>query len=179
MGKIQHRLYHCIVCGEEKSRRKFDARGRSRHICKDCYELPAEVRSEAVRMDTLNWITFKQPKTRKDWGVIEQYAAQYKDKESGRLAQEYLEENSSHYKAKVAKKEQRRNRNQWYIDRKSMRTLAEQIVTTYAIFKENADLQLSKSNKSAGLRARKASMEMTKLLKEFRRLSVVINNLSS
>lgn len=172
MSKIQYRLYYCKVCGKEKSRKKFDARGRSRQICKECYELPVEVRSEALRMDNLNWLTFKQPKTRKDWGVIEQYAAQHKDKESGRLAQEYLEENSSHYQAKVAKKEQRRNKNQWYINRKSMKTLAEQIAITYATFTENADLQLNNNNKSAGLRARKASLEIAKRCGEFRRISL-------
>lgn len=39
-------------------------------------------------------------------------------------------------------------------------------------FVENADLQVSKSNKAAGTRARKAALELSKLLKEFRKVSV-------
>ncbi|MFI3292811.1 MAG: histone H1 [Rikenellaceae bacterium] len=53
-----------------------------------------------------------------------------------------------------------------------MKTLAEQIATTYTAFTENADLQLTKSNKSAGLRARKLSLEIDALLKEFRHSSL-------
>lgn len=41
-----------------------------------------------------------------------------------------------------------------------------------AEFKNNAALNLN-GNKSAGLRARKASLELEKLFKEYRKLSVV------
>ncbi|MFI3297300.1 MAG: histone H1 [bacterium] len=53
-----------------------------------------------------------------------------------------------------------------------MKTLAEQIAITYATFTENADLQLNNNNKSAGLRARKASLEIAKRCGEFRRISL-------
>ncbi|MDR0953931.1 MAG: histone H1 [Rikenellaceae bacterium] len=41
-----------------------------------------------------------------------------------------------------------------------------------AAFTTNAELQLTKSNKAAGTRARKAALELSKLLKEFRKASV-------
>lgn len=39
-------------------------------------------------------------------------------------------------------------------------------------FKIDATLQLEKGNKAAGTRARKAALELSKLLKEFRKVSV-------
>ncbi len=39
-------------------------------------------------------------------------------------------------------------------------------------FKTNANLQLEKNNKAAGTRARKSSLELEKLLKEFRKVSL-------
>lgn len=39
-------------------------------------------------------------------------------------------------------------------------------------FKNNANLQLEKNNKAAGARARKSSLELEKLLKEFRKVSL-------
>ena len=41
-----------------------------------------------------------------------------------------------------------------------------------ALFTENATLQVEKNNKAAGIRARKAALELSKLLKEFRKVSV-------
>ena len=49
-----------------------------------------------------------------------------------------------------------------------MKTLAAQ----YEAFAANAALQVEKNNKAAGTRARKAALELTKLLKDFRKVSV-------
>ncbi len=53
-----------------------------------------------------------------------------------------------------------------------MEKLLTQINEQMALFTENAEIQLSKSNKAAGTRARKAALELSKLMKEFRKLSV-------
>ncbi|MFI2744460.1 histone H1 [Zhouia sp. PK063] len=53
-----------------------------------------------------------------------------------------------------------------------MEKLVEEIQTTFASFKEDADLQTEKGNKAAGTRARKTSLALEKLLKEFRKVSV-------
>lgn len=52
-----------------------------------------------------------------------------------------------------------------------MKELVEKINAAWAVFAENADKQLA-GNKAAGARARKASLEIEKLLKEFRKASV-------
>ncbi len=43
-------------------------------------------------------------------------------------------------------------------------------------FRENAKSQLDKGNKSAGLRARRASLDLEPLLKRFRKLSLEASN---
>lgn len=53
-----------------------------------------------------------------------------------------------------------------------MKNLMTQIEEQISMFGENAKLQLDKGNKAAGTRARKAALELTKLLKEFRKQSV-------
>lgn len=53
-----------------------------------------------------------------------------------------------------------------------MQKLVNQINEQIAQFSENANLQLTKNNKAAGTRARKAALELSKLLKEFRKVSV-------
>ena len=53
-----------------------------------------------------------------------------------------------------------------------MKELYDQIKEQLAIFTENAELQVNKNNKAAGTRARKATLELTKLFKEFRKASV-------
>ena len=53
-----------------------------------------------------------------------------------------------------------------------MQKLVEQIEAQIAVFKENADAHVVKGNKAAGARARKATLELTKLFKEFRKQSV-------
>lgn len=52
-----------------------------------------------------------------------------------------------------------------------MKTLVEKINASIAVFKENAEAQVSKGNKAAGARARKAALELMKDLKEFRKVS--------
>lgn len=52
-----------------------------------------------------------------------------------------------------------------------MKDLVEKINAAWAVFAENADKNLE-GNKSAGARARKASLELEKLFKEFRKVSV-------
>ena len=47
-----------------------------------------------------------------------------------------------------------------------------QISELFAQFSENAKLQIEKGNKAAGMRARKASLELEKLLKQFRKESL-------
>ena len=53
-----------------------------------------------------------------------------------------------------------------------MKELVEQMKEQWTVFAENADLQVEKSNKAAGMRARKASLELEKLLKAFRKVSL-------
>lgn len=53
-----------------------------------------------------------------------------------------------------------------------MQELVNQIKAQIAAFTENADLQVEKNNKAAGARARKAALELSKLLKDFRKASV-------
>ena len=47
-----------------------------------------------------------------------------------------------------------------------------QINEQIAAFTENATAQIEKNNKAAGTRARKAALELSKLLKDFRKASV-------
>ena len=53
-----------------------------------------------------------------------------------------------------------------------MKELVEQIKAEYAAFAENADAQVEKCNKAAGARARKAALNIMKLMKDFRKASV-------
>lgn len=53
-----------------------------------------------------------------------------------------------------------------------MKALLENINAQIALFQANAAAQVEKNNKAAGTRARKAALELTKLLKEFRKVSV-------
>ncbi len=53
-----------------------------------------------------------------------------------------------------------------------MENLLVQIKEQMETFTANADAQVAKSNKAAGTRARKAALEISKLMKEFRKLSV-------
>ena len=53
-----------------------------------------------------------------------------------------------------------------------MKTLVDQIKAQYELFAENAQAQVEKGNKAAGTRARKAAMEISKLMKDYRKASV-------
>lgn len=53
-----------------------------------------------------------------------------------------------------------------------MKQLVDRINQEIAVFAENATLQVEKGNKAAGARARKASLELEKSLKEFRKVSI-------
>lgn len=53
-----------------------------------------------------------------------------------------------------------------------MKELIVKIQETFAAFEIDATLQTEKGNKAAGTRARKASLELEKLMKEFRKVSL-------
>lgn len=53
-----------------------------------------------------------------------------------------------------------------------MKNLVEKINAEYEVFVSNANAQVEKGNKAAGTRARKAALELSKLMKEFRKVSV-------
>ena len=53
-----------------------------------------------------------------------------------------------------------------------MKKLVENIQTTFESFQTEANAQLEDGNKAAGTRAKKSSLELEKLLKEFRKVSV-------
>ena len=53
-----------------------------------------------------------------------------------------------------------------------MKELIEKIQNAYSAFTADAALQVEKGNKAAGTRARKSALEISKLMKEFRKVSV-------
>lgn len=53
-----------------------------------------------------------------------------------------------------------------------MEKLVKQIETSFNAFLQDANSQIGKGNKAAGTRARKASLEMEKMLKDFRKKSL-------
>ena len=53
-----------------------------------------------------------------------------------------------------------------------MKELVEKIKMEMEAFCKDADAQLLKGNKAAGTRARKSALELSKMMKEFRKLSV-------
>lgn len=57
-----------------------------------------------------------------------------------------------------------------------MKDLIEQLEQKTADFFRDAHSQLDKGNKAAGLRARRTSLEMEPLLKQFRKMSLEIAN---
>ena len=56
-----------------------------------------------------------------------------------------------------------------------MKELVEKLNEAFAAFTEDANLQLEKGNKAAGTRARKASLEIEKMMKEFRKVSLEVS----
>ena len=53
-----------------------------------------------------------------------------------------------------------------------MKELLKKINAEFETFKTDSNLQLEKGNKAAGARARKAALELAKILKDFRKISV-------
>lgn len=53
-----------------------------------------------------------------------------------------------------------------------MKTLVEKITTTFQEFEKEAKAHVENGNKAAGTRARKASLELEKLMKQFRKDSI-------
>jgi hypothetical protein len=53
-----------------------------------------------------------------------------------------------------------------------MKVLIEKINAEFEAFAKEAHAQLEKWNKAAGTRARKSALELSKLMKEFRKVSV-------
>lgn len=53
-----------------------------------------------------------------------------------------------------------------------MKELIEKINAEFAAFSADAELQSEKGNKAAGTRARKSTLALEKLLKEFRKVSL-------
>ena len=53
-----------------------------------------------------------------------------------------------------------------------MKELFDKLNAEYEVFAANAAAQAEKGNKAAGTRARKSALEISKLMKEFRKVSV-------
>ncbi|MBD5194089.1 MAG: histone H1 [Bacteroides sp.] len=53
-----------------------------------------------------------------------------------------------------------------------MNAILEKVKAAYVAFEADAAQQVEKGNKAAGTRARKASLELEKLMKEFRKASL-------
>ena len=53
-----------------------------------------------------------------------------------------------------------------------MKEMIEKVAALYADFEKDAKAQLENGNKAAGTRARKASVEIEKTMKEFRKASL-------
>ena len=53
-----------------------------------------------------------------------------------------------------------------------MKELVEKINAEFAAFTANAAAQVEEGNKAAGTRVRKSALELSKLMKEFRKVSV-------
>ncbi len=56
-----------------------------------------------------------------------------------------------------------------------MKELLTKIEAAIAAFQEDANAQVEKGNKAAGTRARKASLEIEKAMKEFRKASLELS----
>ena len=59
-----------------------------------------------------------------------------------------------------------------YLTLNIMKELVEKIQEVYAAFEADANAQVEKGNKAAGTRARKASLELEKMMKSFRKVSL-------
>ena len=57
-----------------------------------------------------------------------------------------------------------------------MKELVEKVAALYADFSKDANAQIENGNKAAGTRARKASLDIEKAMKEFRKASLGASN---
>ena len=57
-------------------------------------------------------------------------------------------------------------------NKRIMKELVEKVAALYADFSKDANAQIENGNKAAGARARKASLEIEKAMKEFRKASL-------
>ena len=57
-------------------------------------------------------------------------------------------------------------------NKRIMKELVEKVAALYADFAKDANAQIENGNKAAGTRARKASLEIEKAMKEFRKASL-------
>lgn len=89
--KKKQQGHYCRICGEYKANENFSGKGHTHHICKQCQSLPKDVQADMVRCNEVERAAFKFPMSRQDWELLERYAAKYKDKESGQLAQDMLD----------------------------------------------------------------------------------------
>ena len=58
------------------------------------------------------------------------------------------------------------------MNKESMNELVAKIKAEFEAFSTEATAQVEKGNKAAGTRARKSSLELEKMLKEFRKVSI-------
>ena len=56
-----------------------------------------------------------------------------------------------------------------------MKEILDQLVTEFEAFQNDAQQQIEKENKAAGTRARKSSLAIEKLMKEFRKASLEVS----
>ena len=89
--KKKQQGHYCRICSEYKANEQFSGKGHSRHICKECRSLPDDVKADMVRCNEVERAVFKCLMSRQDWELLEKYAKKYKDKESGRFAQDMLD----------------------------------------------------------------------------------------
>ncbi len=61
--------------------------------------------------------------------------------------------------------------------RNDMKELFDKITAEYETFQKDAALQIEAGNKAAGTRARKSALELSKLMKDFRKVSVEASKL--
>ena len=57
-------------------------------------------------------------------------------------------------------------------NKRTLKELVEKVAALYADFAKDANAQIENGNKAAGTRARKASLEIEKAMKEFRKASL-------
>ena len=89
--KRKHGGHYCKVCGCHKSNESFSGRGHALHICKECQSLPKDEQADMMRCNEVERAAFRFPMRRQDWELLEKYAKKYKDRESGKFAQEMLD----------------------------------------------------------------------------------------